>query len=282
MAAVLRCGSRMLDLSHPLVMGVLNVTPDSFSDGGRFLRPDDALRQVEAMLGEGAALIDLGAESTRPGASPVSTQEEMDRLLPVLEAVSARFDVVLSIDTSSPQVMTEAAARGAGLINDVRSLTRPGAIEAARATGLPVCIMHMQGQPLTMQAAPVYASVVDEVRIWLEDRVAACEAGGIPRERLLLDPGFGFGKTLAHNLELLARLREIRVGSLPLLVGMSRKTMLGAVLGGAPVDQRLHAGTAAAALAVERGAAIIRTHDVRATREAMAVAAAMLPWEKTR
>jgi dihydropteroate synthase len=280
MPAVLHCGGRALDLSQPRVMGVLNVTPDSFSDGGCFLRPDDALRRVEVMLGEGAAIIDLGAESTRPGARAVSEQEELDRLLPVLEAVAARFDVVLSIDTSCPAVMTEAAARGAGLINDVRSLTRPGALAAAAATGLPVCVMHMQGQPRTMQEAPVYTDVVEEVRGWLEDRIGACVAAGIPRDRLLLDPGFGFGKTLAHNLELLARLREIRVGDLPLLVGMSRKSMLGAVLGGAPVDQRLFAGVTAAALAVERGAAIIRTHDVRATYEAMAVAAALLPWEK--
>lgn len=275
----LQCGSRWLDLSHPVIMGVLNVTPDSFSDGGRFVRPDDALRQAEQMLAEGASLLDLGAESTRPGAAAVSTQQELDRLLPVLEAIAARFDTILSVDTSCPEVMTESAARGAGLINDVRSLQRDGALAAAAATGLPVCLMHMQGQPSTMQQSPQYRDIIAEVRDWLERRVDECVQGGIVRSRLLIDPGFGFGKTAGHNLELLARLREVRVGGLPLLAGMSRKSMLGAVLNGAPVDQRLFAGVAAAALAVERGASIIRTHDVKATREAVAVAAALLPWE---
>jgi len=275
----LQCGSRWLDLSHPVIMGVLNVTPDSFSDGGRFVRPDDALRQAEQMLAEGATLLDLGAESTRPGAAAVSAQQELDRLLPVLEAIAARFDIILSVDTSCPEVMTESAARGAGLINDVRSLQCDGALAAAAATGLPVCLMHMQGQPSTMQQAPQYRDIIAEVRDWLERRVDECVQGGIARSRLLIDPGFGFGKTAGHNLELLARLREVRVGGLPLLAGMSRKSMLGAVLNGAPVDQRLFAGVAAAALAVERGASIIRTHDVKATREAVAVAAALLPWE---
>ena len=274
-----QCGGRWLDLSRPVIMGVLNVTPDSFSDGGRFVRPDDALRQAEQMLAEGASLLDLGAESTRPGAAAVSAQQELDRLLPVLEAIAARFDTILSVDTSCPEVMTESAARGAGLLNDVRSLQRDGALAAAAATGLPVCLMHMQGQPSTMQQAPQYRDIIAEVRDWLQQRVDDCEQGGIARSRLLIDPGFGFGKTAGHNLELLARLREVRVGGLPLLVGMSRKSMLGAVLDGAPVDQRLFAGVAAAALAVERGASIIRTHDVKATREAVAVAAALLPWE---
>ena len=274
-----QCGGRWLDLSRPVIMGVLNVTPDSFSDGGRFVRPDDALRQAEQMLAEGASLLDLGAESTRPGAAAVSAQQELDRLLPVLEAIAARFDTILSVDTSCPEVMTESAARGAGLLNDVRSLQRDGALAAAAATGLPVCLMHMQGQPSTMQQAPQYRDIIAEVRDWLQQRVDDCEQGGIARSRLLIDPGFGFGKTAGHNLALLARLREVRVGGLPLLVGMSRKSMLGAVLDGAPVDQRLFAGVAAAALAVERGASIIRTHDVKATREAVAVAAALLPWE---
>jgi dihydropteroate synthase len=280
MRSVLQCGGRRLDLSHPVIMGVLNVTPDSFSDGGRFLRLDDALRQAERMLTEGAALLDLGAESTRPGASPVSEQEELDRLLPVLEAIAGRFDTIISVDTSTPRVMTEAAARGAGLINDVRSLTREGALAAAVATGLPVCLMHMQGQPASMQQSPVYHDVVAEVRGWLQRRVEECLSAGLTAGRLLIDPGFGFGKTLAHNLELLSRLREVVVDDLPLLVGMSRKSMLGAVLDGAPADQRLFAGAAAAALAVDRGAVIVRTHDVRATREAVAMAAALLPWEK--
>jgi dihydropteroate synthase len=279
MQSGVQCGGRWLDLSRPVIMGVLNVTPDSFSDGGRFVRPDDALRQAEQMLAEGASLLDLGAESTRPGAAAVSSQQELDRLLPVLEAIAARFDTILSVDTSCPEVMTESAARGAGLINDVRSLQRDGARAAAAATGLPVCLMHMQGQPSTMQQAPQYRDIIAEVRDWLQQRVDDCVQGGIARSRLLIDPGFGFGKTAGHNLELLARLREVRVGGLPLLVGMSRKSMLGAVLDGAPVDQRLFAGVAAAALAVERGASIIRTHDVKATRDAVAVAAALLPWE---
>lgn len=280
MPAGLQCGSRWLDLSQPVIMGVLNVTPDSFSDGGRFLSLDKALRQAELMLREGAAILDIGAESARPGAPPVSPAEELDRLLPVLEAIAARLDVIISVDTSCPDVMTAAAAGGAGLINDVRALERPGAMAAAVASGLPVCLMHRQGEPPDMQVAPCYRDVVTEVREWLECRVSACEAAGLAADRLLTDPGFGFGKTLAHNLELLARLREVRVGGLPLLVGMSRKSMLGAVLQGAPVDQRLYAGVAAAALAVERGASIIRTHDVRATRDAVAVAAALLSWEK--
>lgn len=279
MQSGVQCGGRWLDLSRPVIMGVLNVTPDSFSDGGRFVRPDDALRQAEQMLAEGASLLDLGAESTRPGAAAVSSQQELDRLLPVLEAIAARFDTILSVDTSCPEVMTESAARGAGLINDVRSLQRDGARAAAAATGLPVCLMHMQGQPSTMQQAPQYRDIIAEVRDWLQQRVDDCVQGGIACSRLLIDPGFGFGKTAGHNLELLARLREVRVGGLPLLVGMSRKSMLGAVLDGAPVDQRLFAGVAAAALAVERGASIIRTHDVKATRDAVAVAAALLPWE---
>lgn len=267
----LACGRRVLDLGRVHVMGVLNVTPDSFSDGGRYCTVDAAVTQAARLVAEGATLIDVGAESTRPGAAPVSEQAELDRLLPVLAALADRFDVVLSVDTSSPAAMTAAAQLGAGLINDVRALQRPGALAAAAATGLPVCLMHMQGEPTHMQAAPQYAQVVTEVAAFLAARVAACEAAGIDRARLLLDPGFGFGKSLSHNLTLLAELSRLTALSLPLLVGVSRKSMLGAVLGGAPVDRRLHAGLAAAVLAAERGARIIRTHDVAPTVEALAL-----------
>lgn len=267
----LHCGSRLLDLSRPVVMGILNVTPDSFSDGGRYTALDAALRQVEQMLEEGAALIDIGAESTRPGALPVSVGEELDRLLPIVEAVASRFDTIVSIDTSTPEAMTACAARGAGLINDVRALRRPGALEAAAATGLPVALMHMQGEPGTMQRNPVYQDVATEVVDFLRERMLACEQAGISVDRIVLDPGFGFAKTLAHNLRLLHELQALQALGRPVLVGVSRKSMLGAVLGGAPVDRRLHAGLAAAVLSVERGARIIRTHDVGPTVEALAL-----------
>jgi len=268
---LLACGPRSLDLSTPAVMGILNVTPDSFSDGGRYLGRDAALRQVERMLAEGARLIDVGAESTRPGAAPVAEQEELDRLLPVVEAVASRFDTVISVDTSTPSAMREAARLGAGLINDVRALRREGALAAAAASGLPVCLMHMRGEPGTMQLAPDYDDVIAGVSDFLRERAAACAAAGIPSDRLLFDPGFGFGKTLTHNLQLLKHLDQLQQLGRPLLVGLSRKSMLGAVLQGAPVDQRLHAGVSAAVLSVDRGARIVRTHDVRATVEALAL-----------
>lgn len=262
----LPCGIRELDLSHTQIMGILNVTPDSFSDGGRYNRLDAALQHVEQMVAAGAALIDVGGESTRPGAEPVSTDEELQRVVPVVEAIVARFDVVVSVDTSTPAVMTESAAAGAGLINDVRALERPGALEAARATGLPVCLMHRQGEPDTMQLAPRYASVLDEVNAYLQARVEACEAAGIARERVVLDPGFGFGKTLEHNLQLFAHLRDLRPAGLPVLVGVSRKSMIGQALD-RPVDQRLYGSLALAALAVEAGAGILRVHDVAETAD---------------
>ncbi|WP_353389479.1 dihydropteroate synthase [Halopseudomonas sabulinigri] len=260
----LPCGSRELDLSRAHVMGILNVTPDSFSDGGRFNSLDTALRHVEGMLQAGATLIDVGGESTRPGALAVSGEEELQRVVPVVEAIAARFDVVISVDTSTPAVMTQSAAVGAGMINDVRSLEREGALQAAAATGLPVCLMHRQGEPDNMQDAPTYASVLDEVNAYLTARVTACEAIGIARDRLLLDPGFGFGKSLAHNLQLFARMSELRPDDLPLLVGVSRKSMIGQVLD-LPVDQRLYGSLALAALAVNAGACIIRAHDVAET-----------------
>jgi len=270
------CGDKVLDLSSPVVMGVLNITPDSFSDGGRFLTLDKALFHAEEMIKQGALIIDIGAESTRPQALPVSEQQELDRLLPIIEAIKQRFDIIISVDSSSPQVMLEGAKRGIGLINDVRALQREGALQAAAQTQLPVCLMHMQGQPATMQVQPVYQSVVDEVKAFLQQRIAACVAQGIGSERIVLDVGFGFGKTLAHNLQLLAGLAQFQDLGCPLLVGMSRKSMLGAILNGAPVDKRLFAGISAATIAAINGARIIRTHDVQATKEALAVVKALI------
>lgn len=261
----------MLSLQTPVVMGILNITPDSFSDGGRYTRLDAALRHAEQMLSEGAAIIDVGAESTRPGAAVVGTEEELDRLLPVVEAIASRLDVIISIDTSTPEAMTAAAAAGAGLINDVRALRRPGALAAAAATGLPVCLMHMQGEPTDMQAAPHYRQVVSDVCSFLSERIQACEAAGIPRTQLIADPGFGFGKSLQHNLQLLRHFDELQSLALPLLVGVSRKSMLGQVLAGAGVNERQSAGLAAMLLAVERGARIVRSHDVRPTVDALAL-----------
>lgn len=275
MSSRLPCGRRELDLSKAHVMGILNVTPDSFSDGGRYDRLDAALRHVEHMCAAGAALIDVGGESTRPGAASVSTQQELDRVVPVVEAIAARFDVIVSVDTSTPEVMREAAPAGAGLINDIRALRRAGAMEAAAGSGLPVCIMHMQGEPATMQASPIYESVLDEVSAFLEERVAACEAAGIPRSRIVLDPGFGFGKSLEHNLQLFAGMEALRPPGLPVLVGVSRKSMIGQVLD-RPVEQRLHGSVALAALAVGKGAKIIRVHDVAETVDAVRMIEAVL------
>lgn len=273
---LLQCGARRLDLRRPVVMGILNITPDSFSDGGRYLDREAALAQARRMRAEGAAIIDVGAESTRPGAAEISVQEELDRSLPVVEALVAELDVVVSVDTSTPELMREAAARGAGFINDVRALQRPGSLEAAAATGLPVCLMHMKGEPATMQLQPFYEDVVAELQSFFAGRIAACAAAGIDASRIVLDPGFGFGKTLDHNLTLLARLSRFRELGCPLLVGLSRKSMLSSLLGGVPVSERLHAGLAAAVAAVLNGASIIRTHDVKATVDALVVAAALL------
>lgn len=273
---LLQCGARRLDLRRPVVMGILNITPDSFSDGGRYLDREAALAHARRMRAEGATIIDVGAESTRPGAAEISVQEELDRSLPVVEALVAELDVVVSVDTSTPELMREAAARGAGFINDVRALQRPGSLEAAAATGLPVCLMHMKGEPATMQLQPFYEDVVAELQSFFAGRIAACAAAGIDASRIVLDPGFGFGKTLDHNLTLLARLSRFRELGCPLLVGLSRKSMLSSLLGGVPVSERLHAGLAAAVAAVLNGASIIRTHDVRATVDALVVAAALL------
>jgi dihydropteroate synthase len=271
----LLCGDRELDLSNAHVMGILNVTPDSFSDGGRFFDADNAMRHVEQMLADGATLIDVGGESTRPGADPVTVQQELDRVVPVVEAIKQRFDTVVSVDTSTPEVMRLAADAGAGLINDVRALQRPGALAAAAATGLPVCLMHMQGDPQSMQQAPRYTSVIDEVDAFLMERVAACKQVGIGDERLLLDPGFGFGKTLEHNLQLFAGMQRVLARGLPLLVGVSRKSMIGQLLN-RPVDQRLAGGLALATLAVQAGTRIIRAHDVAETVDAVRMAEAVM------
>lgn len=260
----LPCGSRTLDLSRPQVMGILNVTPDSFSDGGRYNRIDAALRHAEQMLEAGAAIIDVGGESTRPGAPPVSAEEELQRVAPVVEQLVCRLDALVSVDTSSPALMREAALLGAGMINDVRSLSRDGALQAAAQGNLAVCLMHMQGEPQTMQDSPQYDDVTTAVRTFLADRVAACGAAGIARERLLIDPGFGFAKTLAHNLSLFRHMQALHDLHLPLLVGVSRKSMIGKVLG-REVDQRLAGSLALAALAVQQGAHILRVHDVAET-----------------
>lgn len=263
------CGGRTLDLQRPQVMGILNATPDSFSDGGSYyaggaLDLDLALKRAEQMLREGASIIDVGGESTRPGAAQVSEQEELDRVVPLVEAISANLDVVISVDTSTPAVITATAAAGAGLINDVRALERAGALEAAARVDLPVCLMHMQGQPGTMQQAPHYDDVVAEVGAYLLERARACEAAGIARERLIFDPGFGFGKTDEHNLELLRKLPQLAPPDVPLLVGMSRKSMVGRLLN-REVEERLPGSLALAMLAAQRGAHIIRVHDVAET-----------------
>lgn len=266
-----------LDIAQPQVMAVLNVTPDSFSDGGRYLRggkvdPAVCRQRAEQMLAEGASIIDIGGESTRPGAQPVSPDEEMQRVLPVIEAI-ADLDVVISVDTSSPQLMREAVALGAGLVNDVRALRREGALAAVAALDVPVCLMHMQGEPDTMQESPAYQDVVASVSDFFVERLAACADAGIVPSRLLLDPGFGFGKTLAHNCRLLRELAQFRRFGLPLLAGLSRKSMINGILPGRAVDQRMPASITLAALAVQNGAWIIRAHDIAATADAIRIAA---------
>ena len=264
----LDCNGKILDLSHPQVMGVLNVTPDSFSDGGDFFSPEKALAHALEMESAGAAIIDIGGESTRPGAVEVSLQEELDRVIPVIELLQPRLGVPMSIDTQKPEVMRAAVAAGAGLINDVNALRKPGALEAAAECGVPVCLMHMQGDPRTMQSAPEYDNVVDEVRGFLVERAADCRDAGIPDERILLDPGFGFGKTVAQNLALLAGLAALTDTGYPVLVGLSRKSMIGKLLG-VDVEERLPASLALAVLAVERGASLVRAHDVAETWQAL-------------
>lgn len=268
------CGDRTLDLTQPQVMGILNVTPDSFSDGGKFQILDDSLRHAEAMVDAGAAIIDVGGESTRPGAAPVSVQQELDRVIPVVEAIKQRLDTVVSVDTSTSQVITEGAAAGAGMINDVRALTRPQALDAAVKLSLPVCVMHMKGQPATMQDSPVYRDVVDEVAGFLESRIQVLIAAGIESNRIVIDPGFGFGKTLEHNLQLLRNLNRFVSLGLPILVGVSRKSMIGQLLD-LPVEERVIGSVSAAVSAYLKGAAIFRVHDVAETVQALKVVSAI-------
>ena len=265
----------VLDLAEPKVMGVLNVTPDSFSDGGRYDQLDAALARSERMVEEGAAIVDVGGESTRPGASPVSTEEEIRRVVPVIERLASRMAVPVSVDTSKPEVMRAAVDAGAQMINDVRALRMPGALAAAAASGAAVCLMHMQGEPASMQMAPAYVDVIADVRGFLDARVVACLSAGIPRERICIDPGIGFGKLLDHNLALLAGLAGIGEPSLPIVVGVSRKSLVG-IITGRPSADRLAGSVAFAALAVARGARIVRAHDVAATVDAVKVAAALL------
>ena len=264
-----------LDLSHPHVMGILNVTPDSFSDGGTHNTLVEAVKHANLMINAGATIIDIGGESTRPGAADVSVEEELARVIPTVEAIAQRFEVWISVDTSKPEVIRESARVGAHIINDIRSLTEPGALEAAAETGLPVCLMHMQGDPKTMQHKPVYTDVVAEVDSYLASQIERCMAAGIDKSRLLLDPGFGFGKNLEHNYQLLAHLAHFHHFGLPLLVGMSRKSMVGQLLKVGPT-QRVAGSLACAVIAAMQGAHIIRAHDVKETVEAMRVVEATL------
>ena len=272
---MLRCGGKTLDLTRPVVMGVVNVTPDSFSDGGRFLAAESAVAHGVRLLEEGAAILDIGGESTRPGAVPVSLEEELRRVVPVVERLHQVVpSAVISVDTSKPEVIREVIAAGASLINDVRALTEPGALEAAAASDCAVCLMHMKGDPRTMQQAPSYVDVVKEVKAFLAQRVQSCCAAGVAMDRIVIDPGFGFGKTLAHNLQLLRHLRELTTGELPVLVGLSRKSIAGTLTGRSAGD-RVHGSIALAVVAAMSGARIIRAHDVAATVDALKVVAAI-------
>ncbi|MGL6005983.1 dihydropteroate synthase [Aeromonas sobria] len=259
-----------LSLDRPHVMGILNVTPDSFSDGGNFNQIERAMAHARQMVSDGATLIDIGGESTRPGAPDVSEQEELDRVIPVIKRIAAELEVMISLDTSKAGVMREGCQAGAHLINDVRALQEEGALQAAAEARVPVCLMHMQGQPRTMQVEPHYDDLLGEVHAFFDERITACMAAGIAREQLLLDPGYGFGKTLAHNYQLLAAQKELLDYGLPLLVGMSRKSMIGNLLG-RPVDERLAGSLACALIGMQHGARIIRVHDVRETMDALRV-----------
>ncbi|MWN06743.1 dihydropteroate synthase [Gilliamella sp. Pas-s95] len=268
--------NQIMDLSFPQVMGIVNMTPDSFSDGGSYNNLDDAMRRVDSMIQAGATFIDVGGESTRPGAAEVSVDEELNRVVPLVEKIARYFDVWISVDTSKPQVMTESAKAGAHLINDIRALTLPGAMEAAAQTGLPVCVMHMQGNPQTMQNAPHYEQdIYQEVDDFFAKQIERCISAGIDRQKIILDPGFGFGKTLAHNYRLLAMLEQFHHFDLPLLVGMSRKSMIGQVLN-VPPQERMLGSVSCAVIAAMKGAQIIRVHDVKETFDALRIVQATL------
>jgi len=273
MTGVLRCSHYQLALDRPLVMGIVNVTPDSFFDGGRYADARAAAARARRLVEEGADLVDIGGESSRPGAAPVPADEELARVLPVLEALGG-LGVPVSVDTTKPEVMREALARGATMINDITALAAPGAIDVVARSDAAVCLMHMQGDPQTMQANPVYRDVVAEVRDFLAARAAACIAAGVGPARIVVDPGFSFGKATEHNLRLLARLDAIAALGYPVLVGLSRKSSLGRITGETP-DDRLPASLTGAILAVQRGARIVRVHEVAATRNALAVIAAV-------
>lgn len=269
------CGKYQLDLSSPCIMGIVNVTPDSFSDGGRYDTVEKAVAHGLELVSEGAGILDIGGESTRPGAAPVSLEDELERVLPVIEQLSRTAGVPLSIDTYKPEVMRAAIAAGADIVNDVRALQEPGALEIVAASDAGVCLMHMQGRPQTMQIDPQYEDVVHEVNAFLAQRLAVAEAAGIVRERVVLDPGFCFGKKTEHNLQLLRQLDTTLALGRPLLIGLSRKSVLGQITGG-DVDVRLHASLAASVISVMKGARIVRVHDVKATADALKVAAAIL------
>lgn len=265
----LHCGNFQLDLSRPLVMGIVNVTPDSFSDGGQHLRREAAIAHALRLIEEGASILDVGGESTRPGAQPVGVQEELDRVLPVIEELRS-VSIPVSIDTCKPEVMRAALAAGAQMVNDVNALQAEGAMEAVAAGNAAVCLMHKQGAPQTMQQQPQYGDVVAEVSDFLRMRIAAVKAAGVTQERIVVDPGFGFGKTLGHNLDLLRHFGSLRELGVPVLAGLSRKSMLGAITG-REVNHRVAASVAAALIAVQRGASIVRVHDVRETVDALKI-----------
>ncbi|MDP5030272.1 dihydropteroate synthase [Paraglaciecola sp.] len=272
---------KFVDLSSPKVMGILNVTPDSFSDGGAFVLADEAIRQAQRMIESGASFIDVGGESTRPGAKPVSVQEELDRVVPIIEALKQRFDTVVSVDTSKAEVMKAAVKAGAGLINDVRALQEDEALKAAAHAQIPVCLMHMQGQPRSMQMSPNYQNVVSDVTDFLQKRISQCIEAGIAHQDILIDPGFGFGKTLAHNYQLLANLAKLKHLGAGMLIGLSRKTMIGEVIN-RPVHERLAGSISGALLAVQQGAQIIRVHDVRETVDAIKILTTMNTYKDNR
>lgn len=272
---ILHCAKFKLDLTYPKVMGILNVTPDSFSDGGQFSQIDQALHRAEQLTAEGADIVDIGGESTRPSAQPVALEEELNRVIPVIEALSTRIDVPISIDTYKPAVMQAAIAAGASIVNDVKALQMPGALDIVAASDVGLCLMHMQGNPQTMQEAPKYADVVADVSAFLSQRVLACLNRGIDKSRIAVDPGFGFGKTREHNIVLLQSLHKLLGLDLPILVGLSRKSVLGKMTGNA-VDSRLYASVAAAVIAAMKGANILRVHDVAATVEALKVTRAVM------
>lgn len=263
-------GTKRLSLASPVVMGILNVTPDSFSDGGKFSSFELACQHADEMVAQGALIIDIGGESTRPGAADVSTDDELARVVPLVEYVAKHHDVWISVDTSKPEVMRQAVNAGAHLINDVRALLEPGALETAAQLNVPICLMHMQGAPRTMQSAPEYQDVIADVFKFLNERIQACLEAGIPRERLLIDPGFGFGKTLEHNYELLAKLECFAQFELPILIGLSRKSMIGNLLA-RPTSERLAGSLAGAMIAAQKGAHIIRVHDVPETVDMLKV-----------